>query len=384
MIQSKIFLRLFVFCLLFVTTSFDYGHNYQQAKSCSLHIKLLNIPDNTYLYLSKGNDGATIDSILIMNGKGSYNVHLEHPTRFQIINYDFTNRKYESVKKIQYKFFWLENADIKMIGDFRNLRNAKIYGSISDSISNQYLTIRDEYSSIINNLRKTEKKVKDQSKIKKIKQQISYNKKKLKNEMISYFMQNSNSLVVLPYLGEQCIYNNLSKGDILNIYNKLSSNLKRTKTAKEIKHFTTLPEIPKVGDKCIDFSQTSTNGKTVKLSNFYGRYILLDFWAANCYPCRIGNPKLVQLYNQYHPLGLEIIGVSQDTDKKEWIKAIKKDRLPWVNVSDLKGEFNEPSLLYGIVGIPTDIIINKKGVIIHKNVGIDNSLNETLKEIFDK
>lgn len=371
---------------LFITfTSSSLSQDSSKENLCIFHVQLTNIPDSTYLYLTKGNDGTTIDSILFLNGIGDYQTKLSHPAQFQIINYDFTNRKYNKVKNLQYKFFWLENSSIQMIGDYHNLRSAKIYGSVSDSISEQYLTIRDEFENKLNSLNKTANEIKDKIKLKDVKQKITSFKKERENEMMKYFMKNNDSYVVLPYLSEQCIYDNLKKKEILKIYNNLSEQLKKSEIAKEIKHYTTLPSAPRVGDKRINFKQVNTNGDTVKLSQYDGKYVLLDFWSSSCYPCRAAeNPKLVELYNKYHPLGLDIIGISQDTDREKWIKAIKQDKLSWLNVSDLKGWFNEPSLLYGIYGIPTEILINKQGIIVYKKVGSNNNLNEELSKIFGR
>jgi len=372
-------------CLFIAFISISLGQDFKGGNSCNLHIQLFNIPDSTYLYLSKGNDATTIDSILFLKGIGDYQIKLNYPTQFEIINYDFTNRKYNVVKNLQYKSFWLENSSIKMIGDYHNLRSAKIYGSVSDSIAEQYLTISDKFKTKLDSLNKIVNEIKNKPKLRNIKQKITSVKKERENEMMKYFIKNSDSYVVLPALSLQCIYDYLSKKEILKIYNNLSGQLKKSETAEEIKHFTTLPSVPRVGDKCINFKQFNTKGEKVSLSQYYGKYILLDFWSSGCYPCRfVENPILVKLYDKYHPLGLDIIGISQDTDKEKWIKAIKEDKLSWVNVSDLKGWFNEPSLLYGINGVPTEILINKKGIIIYKKVGGNNNLDKKLAEIFGK
>jgi thiol-disulfide isomerase/thioredoxin len=91
---------------------------------------------------------------------------------------------------------------------------------------------------------------------------------------------------------------------------------------------------------------------------------LIEFWPSWCGPCRKSNPNLVNLYHDYNNLGFEIIGVSPENNKSDWIKAIELDKLTWTNVSDLKGSINEGALRYGVNGIPDNVLIDKNGIIV--------------------
>lgn len=122
-------------------------------------------------------------------------------------------------------------------------------------------------------------------------------------------------------------------------------------------------------------------GKKVKLSDIKGKYILLDFWAAWCGPCREENPKLVELYKQYHGKGFNILGVSADDNRAAWLAAIKQDGLLWENVSDLRGDKNKAALIYGVDAFPTNYLINQDGIIIAKNVR-GKALEDKLKQLF--
>ncbi|MCJ8209486.1 AhpC/TSA family protein [Mucilaginibacter sp. RS28] len=138
-----------------------------------------------------------------------------------------------------------------------------------------------------------------------------------------------------------------------------------------------------VGQPAPDFTSNTLNDKPVKLSDYKGKYVLLDFWASWCPPCRQENPNVVRLYNQYHSKGLNILSVSLDTEKADWQKAIKADKLNWEHVSDLQKFEGPTETLYRIEAIPSNFLIDQKGVIIAKNVSGED-LEEILKKTFNK
>lgn len=135
------------------------------------------------------------------------------------------------------------------------------------------------------------------------------------------------------------------------------------------------------GTMAIDFEQPDKDGKLVRLSDYRGKYVFVDFWASWCVPCRAENPHVVKAYNDFHKKGLEVLSVSVDDKREAWLKAIEQDQLPWTQVSDLKGWDNSASKLYLIKAIPANFLIDPSGKIIASGLRGDN-LHKELERVF--
>ena len=181
---------------------------------------------------------------------------------------------------------------------------------------------------------------------------------------------------------------------IKKIYNGLDSDLKKTKIGVSIKeklekltHPTSaasgLPKWSDLGKVAPDFSAKSPGGVAISLKQSLGKITIIDFWASWCGPCRKENPNVVAIYNEFHSKGLNIIGVSLDNNLEKWKKAIEKDKITWIQVSNLK-EWEDPiARLYQVNQIPTTFLLDAEGKFIAKDLQGD-ALRNKISELLSK
>lgn len=143
---------------------------------------------------------------------------------------------------------------------------------------------------------------------------------------------------------------------------------RQSSEGQDIQRYLELNVPIQVGAAYTNITQPDSLGNPIALGSLQGKWLLLEFWASGCGPCRIENPALRQVYGAFQPKGLEIYAVSLDTDKTSWLKAIADDSLPWVHVSDLKGSYNLAALTYGVYGIPNNFLISPDGKIVAKDL----------------
>ncbi len=152
------------------------------------------------------------------------------------------------------------------------------------------------------------------------------------------------------------------------LFKLLSPMVKNTLSGRELSKEITIARQTAIGSIAPDFVQKDTLDRNVMLSSFRGKYVLIDFWASWCKPCRIENPALVKTYHEYKDRNFTIVSVSLDNSKASWLKAISKDKLTWTHTSDLKFWKNEVALLYGVKTVPQNFLLDPSGKIIGRNI----------------
>lgn len=200
------------------------------------------------------------------------------------------------------------------------------------------------------------------------------------NKQFAYAKSHPKSYFALVALSESA-GTKVDVDKIKPVYDALAPKLRNTDMGKELGQRINAVNSTEIGRPAPQFTQQDPNGKPVSLKDFRGKYVLIEFWASWCAPCRAGNPNLISQYKLYKDKGFDIISVSLDHVKKNWLEAIKADGLPWTQLCDLKGWNNEVGRLYGIRQVPSSILVDPGGIIIANSLR-DESLNEKLAAIF--
>ena len=161
---------------------------------------------------------------------------------------------------------------------------------------------------------------------------------------------------------------------------KISSELAGCPYVKDLDGIIKQLENVQIGKVAPEFSLPDTAGVSVSLSDFRGKYVLLDFWASWCPPCRAEMPNLVKAYKDYKDKGFDIVGISLDSKADAWAKGVKDLNITWTQLSDLKGWQNSGAALYGVNSIPHTVLVDKDGTIIAKNLH-GQELEDKIKEV---
>jgi peroxiredoxin len=151
-------------------------------------------------------------------------------------------------------------------------------------------------------------------------------------------------------------------------FQKLDPAIRNSNVGKSLEAYIQSNLVGAIGSDATDFTQNDTTGKPVTLSSLRGKYVLLDFWASWCRPCRMENPNVVKAYQRFSNKNFTILGISLDQQKEAWVKAIQADKLSWTQVSDLQHWSNAVAQLYHVTGIPQNFLVDPTGKIVAKNL----------------
>ncbi|PKQ65150.1 hypothetical protein BZG02_04810 [Labilibaculum filiforme] len=264
---------------------------------------------------------------------------------------------------------FLENSIITVDANVENLREAKVLGSANQDILGGFGDIQKGFQEKQQALyAEYQKAGEEKNQVVMDSIEAEFNKSEADKLIASKeFVKLNGATPAAAFLAYQ-ITSSLEVAEMEEVYALLSENALASSYATLIKEKIEVLKKVAIGQPAPDFTLNTTEGAPLSLSSFKGKVVVIDFWASWCGPCRRENPNVVKMYEELHPKGVEILGVSLDESEEKWLKAIEDDGLVWNHVSDLKGWGSSAAKLYGVNGIPATVILDQNGVIIAKNL----------------
>jgi peroxiredoxin len=371
----------------------------QQVNTFTLNVRIETADRNTKLYLAYQNEGKKIlDSALQKNGQYIITGIVDRPLSatlvadHQGIGIAGLMKKSAISSEMDLIKFYIHPGVINLTA--HKLRNKVTFSGSVINVDNERLKamlkpIYDQQVRISNELRAGKNKqqavsAEDSAKASKLGKQLDSLGRASRPISKKFIEENPRSYISLLQLwGYGGSFPNLAV--IEPMYDRLHPSVKNTILGKEYYKFLQDRKNLVAGTRAPDFTQNDTLGNAVSLSSFKGKYVLLDFWASWCGPCRKENPELVKIFNDFKDKDFTILGISLDgvDDKELWLKAIKNDGLTWAHVSDLKKWQNRVAKLYSINAIPQSFLIDPDGIIVAR--GLDHkALRKKLEELLLK
>lgn len=315
----------------------------------------------------------SVDSTQMVQGSFSFTGSVDYPVRYYI----------QIPSTMSLVPFFLEASDIHIDIDVDTINNTNISGSASNDEYEAFLDDVEIYDLQIKRYTDAFNTAREQDNVslmKKFQSTIDSMYSQKEGFILKYMMENNNSYVT-PYIAFRNIYR-LNLEELERIVGNFDPSVQSSPYINFLNNRLVVLRRTAIGQMYVPFELEDEDGNMQKLSDIAsGKYLLIDFWAAWCGPCRRENPNLVANYYKYQGENFEILGVSLDKDKEEWLKAINEDNLTWIHLSDLKGWDCYPAQLYGVLSIPSNVLLDPDGVIIARNLK-GSRLSKKLEEIF--
>ncbi len=316
-----------------------------------------------------------IETLNFQNKKIEFNVFTFEATLYRL---DFMG--YTSLDLIADKtdiYITIDDTKSLFEYDIKGSEDTDILKSIGDKISDYRSEIRELNIQFVEASQEEDAQL-----VNSIRGEFDFKKNQFELSLKDYLSNTKNSLAVLVTADYLDLEENLGFWQV--IYKKYSEDFSGNSYFKNFEDKLIKIKSISVGSIAPDIILKDTSGVPVSLASLRGKHVLLDFWAAWCRPCREENPNIVENYNKYKSKGFEVFQVSLDRNKEDWVRGITQDKLPWINVSDLKYYQSEAAEIYSVDRIPSAFLLDPDGKIIAKNTDLrGRNLSRNLEKIFN-
>ncbi len=327
------------------------------AQGLQISANLKNVPDNTTASLIDGMANKVVDSAKVVGGAFHLKAEVANPGIF-VIAFGGLPAKIP---------MFVGNDQLTITGDLKDANNIVYQGSATQSLYLQYMKVLTPQIEGLFGAKNIGATATGNTKDSALKQ-VSIREAGIANSLTELIKANNQSPVSTLFLLQVTNFVPAVKENLGTYFDLLSGTAKTGPFAEYITKTISTAGVGNIGTVLPEFKQNDVNGKSVSLSSFRGKYVLVDFWASWCGPCRAENPNVVKTYNAFKNKNFTVLGVSLDQDKAKWLEAIKKDGLTWTHVSDLKYWNNAVAVQFGIQSIPANFLLDPNGVVIGKDL----------------
>jgi peroxiredoxin len=351
------------------------------SSSPKLEASIDEVPDGTYVYLARlgpQNNPVPLDTTQVNNNS---------------FKFDLTTSKNQDINLIQVEgvdgnIIFINDAEtIKIDASNENLRNSKIKAGEHNILLKNYISMITNFAekkNFIKNQHTQATQNQDEIAILDARLDMDALAEESKKATLDFIQSHTNSIVGMMALSDVMNSKSIPLNKMKSLYEGFSGTVKDTLLGRMLGQNIAKIGATDVGAEAPKFSGPTPGGEELTLDEAMGKVTLIDFWASWCRPCRVENPNIVSIYNDYKAKGFSVIGVSLDkpNSKNSWLKAIEEDQLEWNHISNLM-YWQEPiAQKYGVKAIPAAFLIDENGVIVGKDLR-GQALRDKVKEVLE-